>query len=149
MSHTKSNAKHRASHSAEEGHKSLRESPTMARLLDALEEGTDIGHFGRLTFAIVARHFLGEEELVKLLAAQPEQDEASARALVLQVRQRDYNPPRRERLLEWQGQQDFPLLVDADDPAGGNLYRELRFPEGIYDHIHDFWEEKAEVQESR
>jgi len=148
MSHPKSHAKQHDSKRADEGRKSLRESATMGRLLDALEEGTDVGHFGRLTFAIVARHFLGEDDLVGLLASQPEQDEASARALVLQVQQRDYNPPRRERLLEWQKQQDFALLPDADDPTSGNLYRELRFPDGIYDHIHDFWEEKAEAHES-
>ena len=142
MTHSKTNRKQ------DDGHKALRESPTMARLLAALEDGTDVGHFGRLTFAIVARHFLSEEELIGLLASQPEQDEASARALLLSVQQHDYNPPRRERLLEWQKKQDFALLPDADDPASGNLYRELRFPDGIYDHIKDFWEEKAEAQET-
>src|SRR5262249_4210255 len=126
-------------------HKALRASPTMARLLDAVEEGTDIGHFGRLTFAIVARHFMDEEELVGLLASQPGEDETKARALVLQVKQRDYSPPKRERLLQWQRQQDFPLLANEDDPEAGNLYRELRFPDGIYDHIQEFWEEKADA----
>ncbi len=143
MSPTKTHRKH------DDGHKALRDSPTMARLLDALEDGTDIGHFGRLTFAIVARHFLSEEELIGLLASQPGHDEAAARALLLSVQQHDYNPPRRERLLEWQSKQDFALLPDAHDPACGNLYRELRFPNGIYDHIQDFWEEKAEAEETR
>src|SRR3954453_3597549 len=87
----------------------LRHSPMMAHLLDALEAGTDIGHYGRLTFAMIARHFLDEEELVRLLASQPGQDEEQARALVLQVQGRDYNPPKRERILEWQAQQDFPI----------------------------------------
>ena len=32
----------------------LRDSPMMAHLMDALEAGTDIGHYGRLTFAMVA-----------------------------------------------------------------------------------------------
>lgn len=124
----------------------LHDSPTMARLLDALEAGTDIGHYGRLTFAMVARHFQDEGEMLRLLASQPGQDETKARALLLQVQGRDYNPPRRERLLEWQTQQDFPLVPDADDPQSGNLYRELRFPDGIYDHITEFYEEKAEAQ---
>ena len=31
----------------------LRQSPMMAHLLDALDEGTDIGHYGKLTFAMV------------------------------------------------------------------------------------------------
>jgi hypothetical protein len=126
------------------GRKALRASPTMARLLDALEAGTDIGHYGRLTFVMVARHFLGEEEMVRLLAAQPGQDEAHARVLVRQVEERDYNPPKRERILDWQKRQDFAILPDADDPNSGNVYRELQFPEHIYDNIEEFWEEKVE-----
>src|SRR5436305_14834244 len=86
----------------------LRDSPMMAHLLDALEDGTDIGHYGRLVFAMVARHFLDEGEMVSLLAKQPDQDETSARALLQQVTARDYNPPKRERILEWQAQQDVP-----------------------------------------
>ena len=31
------------------------------------EAGKDIGEYGRLVFAMVARHFLSENELVKLL----------------------------------------------------------------------------------
>src|SRR4051794_21216638 len=75
----------------------LRASQMMAHLLDALEAGTDIGHYGRLTFAMIAHHFLDEEELVRLLTAQPGQDETRARALVLQVKQKDYSPPKRDR----------------------------------------------------
>src|SRR4051794_36419153 len=78
----------------------LRVSPTMARLLGALEKGDDVGHFGRLVFAMVARHFMDEDRVVRLLARQPEQDEEQARALLLQVQGRDYCPPRRETLLE-------------------------------------------------
>src|SRR6188508_1007198 len=79
----------------------LRDSPMMAHLLDALKDGKDIGHFGRLTFAMVARHFLDEEEMVRLLSKQPDQDEASVKSLLRQVEGRDYNPPKRERILEW------------------------------------------------
>ena len=32
----------------------------MAHLLDALESGTDVGHYGRLVFAMVARHCLDD-----------------------------------------------------------------------------------------
>src|SRR5437588_7024166 len=103
--------KNHSSHNTPEkqGKEALRASPMMAHLLDALEQGTDIGHYGRLTFVMVARHFLDEEHLVGLLANQPEQDETKARAMVNQVQQRDYNPPKRERILEWQAQQDFPI----------------------------------------
>ncbi len=79
----------------------LRDSPMMAHLLDALEEGTDIGHYGRLVFVMVARHFLDEDRLVALLADQPGMDEQKARAALLQAQEKDYNPPRRDRILQW------------------------------------------------
>ena len=121
----------------------LRDSPMMAHLLDALESGEDVGHYGRLTFAMVARHFMDEDELVRLLANQPDQDEASARALVQQVTARDYNPPRRERILEWQSRQDFLICPTPDDPNACNVYSDLQFPEGIYENINEFYEEQA------
>lgn len=40
----------------------LRKNGMMAHLLDALDTGQDIGHYGRLVFAMVARHFLDEQE---------------------------------------------------------------------------------------
>ncbi len=40
----------------------LRQSEMMSHLLDALDKGEDIGHYGRLTFAMVAHHFLDKEE---------------------------------------------------------------------------------------
>ncbi|HYP39077.1 MAG TPA: hypothetical protein VEX13_01855 [Chloroflexia bacterium] len=126
----------------------LRDSVMMAHLLDALEAGKDIGHYGRLTFAMIARHFMEEDELVRLLGNQPDQDETKARALVLQVQGRDYNPPKRDRILEWQAQQDFPICPTPDDPNSCNVYSELQFPEGVYDSIGEFWEEQAEAQTS-
>ncbi|HEX6291710.1 MAG TPA: hypothetical protein VFZ66_21170 [Herpetosiphonaceae bacterium] len=126
----------------------LRDSPMMAHLLDALEAGTDIGHFGRLTFAMIARHFLDEAELVRLLGNQPDHDEAEARSLLEQVRERGYNPPRRERILEWQAQQDFPICPTPDDPRSCNVYRELRFPDEVYEHIEEFYEERADAREA-
>jgi len=125
----------------------LRNSPMMAHLLDALEAGTDIGHYGRLTFAMIARHFLEESDLVRLLGAQPGYDKAQARVLLAQVRARDYNPPKRERILEWQEHQDFPICPTPDDPGSCNVYRELRFPQSVYDHIGEFWEEQVETRE--
>jgi hypothetical protein len=126
----------------------LRDSPMMAHLLDALEAGTDIGHYGRLTFAMIPRHFLDEKELVELLARQPGCDEGEARSLVLQVQGRDYNPPKRERILQWQAEQEFPICPTPDDPQACNVYRELRFPDGVYEHIDEFWEEKAEARDA-
>ncbi len=131
--------------SAHVGSENLRDSPMMAHLWDALEQGTDIGHYGRLVFAMVARHFMAEDELIQLLSRQPGMDEREARVLLLQVQSRDYNPPKRERILEWQAQQDFPICPTPDDPQGCNVYRELRFPDDIYENIGEYWEEKAEA----
>jgi hypothetical protein len=126
----------------------LRDSKMMAHLLEALEAGTDIGHYGRLVFAMVARHFMDDEELVSLLANQPDHDEKDARSLVLQVKARDYNPPKRNRILEWQAQQDFAICPTPDDPASCNVYSELQFPDHIYENIEEFYEEQAEAQMS-
>ena len=119
----------------------------MARLLEALEQGEDIGHYGRLTFAIVARFFLDEERLVALLAQQPGQTATEAHALVLQVQTHDYSPPTRERILAWQREQKYQICLDPDDPNSGNLYKELRFPDDVYERIGAYYEEKAEAEE--
>lgn len=125
----------------------LRDSPMMAHLLDALEQGQDIGHYGRLTFVMIARHFLDDAEMEKLLTGQPEMDETGIRAMIAQVKERDYNPPKRERILEWMQRQEFPICPDTDDPNGCNVYRDLQFPERIYEQINEFWEEKNSTQE--
>ena len=70
----------------------------MTHLLDALERGEDIGHYGRLTFAMVAHRFLKPAELVGWLAKGEGCDETEAKALAQQMSERDYNPPSRERI---------------------------------------------------
>ena len=127
----------------------LQDSPMMAHLLAALEQGTDIGHYGRLTFVMIARHFLDEETIVGLLSKQPEHNATVSRALLLQVKERDYNPPKRERILEWQSQQDFPICPTPDEPGTCNVYRELRFPDGIYGNISEYHEEQVEAAEKQ
>jgi hypothetical protein len=127
----------------------LRDSPMMAHLLDALEAGTDIGHYGRLVFAMVARHFLDEDEMVRLLGNQPEHNADEARALLRQVEAKDYNPPKRERILAWQAQQDFPICPTPDDPTSCNVYSELRFPDTIYDNITDFYVHQDQQDDAR
>ena len=126
----------------------LRQSPMMAHLLDALDEGTDIGHYGKLTFAMVARHFMEDDELVELLMKAPDTEEKDARMLAMQVRERDYNPPQRNKILEWQSEQEFAICPTPDDPDSCNVYRELNFPDGIYDNIEDYYEEKVEAEMS-
>ncbi|CAN5568384.1 hypothetical protein BH24ACT20_BH24ACT20_15440 [soil metagenome] len=60
----------------------LKQSPMMNHMLEALEKGEDIGHYGRLTFAMIARYFVENEELVGLLARDTDADEQEVRALV-------------------------------------------------------------------
>ena len=126
----------------------LQNSPMMVHLMDALEKGTDIGHYGRLTFVMVARFFLSDDEMVKLLSKQQDFDEKKAQALVLEVKAHGYNPPKPARIIQWQSQQDFPICPTPDEPNACDVYRDLRFPEKIYDNINEFWEEKAEAQQN-
>jgi hypothetical protein len=123
----------------------VRQSEMMAHLLDALEAKQDIGHYGRLVFAMVAHHFCEDDELVGVLARNPDFDAEEARALVHQVRARDYNPPSRERVLEWQARQEFPICPNPDDPRACNVYRDLQFPDGVYEDIQDFYEEQSDA----
>ena len=118
----------------------LRKNEMMAHLLDALDKGQDIGHYGRLVFVIVGRHFLPPEELVEWLSKDPDCDEQKARGLVEQVEARGYNPPKRERILEWMAQQGFPICPDPDDPSQCNVYRNLEFPREVYGKIQEFYQ---------
>jgi DNA primase large subunit len=121
----------------------LRKSEMMAHLLDALDAGEDIGHYGRLTFAMVARHFMTDDELVEHLQKDQDFSETDAKGLVEQVKGKDYNPPKRDRILEWQQHQDFPICPNAEDPDSCNVYRDLQFPEHVYEHISSYYEHKA------
>ena len=124
----------------------LKKDEMMAHLLDALDKKKDIGHYGRLVFAMVARYFMTEDELVKYLQKNPGVSEAEARALVKQVEGRGYSPPRRDRILEWQKQQDFPICPNPEDPDACNVYKDLKFPDEVYEHIEDYREQKAEAE---
>jgi DNA primase large subunit len=121
----------------------LRKSDMMSHLLDALDEGKDIGHYGRLVFAMVARHFLSEEEVVEHLRKDRDFSEEDAASLLQQVQGRDYNPPRRDRVLQWQKEQDFPICPNPDDPDSCNVYRDLQFPDDVYEDIAQYREQKA------
>lgn len=122
----------------------LRRNRMMSHLLDSLEQGSDIGHYGRLVFTIVARHFLSDDELISWLEKDPSVGEREARGLVRQVEEKDYNPPRREKIRDWQKEQEFPILPDEDDARAANVYQDLEFPDRVYRHIAEYYEEKAE-----
>jgi len=121
----------------------LRKSEMMAHLLDALDEGKDIGHYGRLTFAMIARHFMDDDALIEYLQKDKDFGETEAKALVKQVEGQDYNPPKRDRILDWQSQQEFPICPNADDPDSCNVYRDLKFPDHVYENISSYYEHKA------
>src|SRR4051812_17243182 len=120
----------------------LQNNDLMRHLLDSLESGKDIGHYGRLVFTMVARHFLDEDELVTELTKCPGYSAEEAKALVQQVQSRGYNPPRRDRIQQWQREQEFPICP-SDDPDACNLYRDLKFPDEVYQHIEEYREAKA------
>ena len=124
----------------------LRKNDMMAHLADALNDGKDIGEYGRLVFAMVARHFLSENELVKLLSKDKSFGEDDARRLVTQVQSRDYNPPKREKILQYLEQQNFPICPNAEDPDACNVYKDLTFPEGVYARINEYYQQKAEAR---
>lgn len=121
----------------------LKHEPMMAHLIATLDSHHSIGHYGRLVFAIVARHFIGPEDLLRYLEKDPECDPAQAKALISQVEARDYNPPKRERILEWMSKQDFPVCPDPGDPGQCNVYRNLDFPREVYERIERFHVEHA------
>ncbi len=121
----------------------LRESKMMSHLLDALERGEDIGHYGRLVFVMVGRHFLSNEELVEQLTKDPDCDEQKATGLISQVEARGYNPPKRERILEWMNEQDFPICQEPQDPGACNVYKNLDFPPEVYEKISAYYQDAA------
>jgi hypothetical protein len=123
--------------------KDLRQNPMMCHLIDSLEAGKDVGHYGRLVFAMVARHFLSENELTAWLCKSPDFPEDEARALVMQVQGHDYSPPRPEKIMEWQSQQEFPICPNHDRDSC-NVYHNLKFPDGVYHHITEYYEQKAQ-----
>ena len=127
------------------GTEELRKDSMMAHLLDSLEARKDIGHYGRLVFAMVARHFLLHDEVLARMMNDPDFSEEDARVMLRQVEGRDYSPPKRERILEWQAEQEFPILPNVDDPDCGNPYRNLKFPDEVYQHIGHYQEAKMEA----
>ena len=120
----------------------LKQSPMMNHMLEALARGEDIGHYGRLTFVMIARHFVDNEELVELLTQDRDADEGDIRAMVQQVESKGYSPPRRDRILEWQSTQDFQIGPNPDDPDACNVYSELEFPDEVYESIQEYQEKR-------
>ena len=121
----------------------LRTDTMMSYLLDSLDQGKDIGHYGRLVFTMIARHFGSADEIVAELTKDETLTEDDARLLIAQVEEADYSPPKRAKILDFQSRQDFPIIPDVDDPDAGNVYRDLKFPDHVYEHIAQYREAKA------
>jgi hypothetical protein len=81
---------------------------------------------------------MSQEDLLSWLMRDPDLSEIKATAMLRQVEERGYNPPKRERILEWQREQAFPILPNPEDPDCGNLYRNLKFPDAVYEHIEEY-----------
>ena len=58
-----------------------------------------------------------------------------------------YNPPRRERILEWQAKQEFPICPNPDDTDACNVYcnvyKELDLPERVFEHVEEYREQQV------
>ncbi len=117
----------------------LMQDEMMAHLMRSLSEGRDIGHYGRLCFAMVAHWFLERDQIVKWLRRDETFTDEDAVALWKQVEAKDYNPPSRKTISEWQGYQEFPILPDAKNPDCGNVYKSLEFPDEVYEQIGEYY----------
>lgn len=114
----------------------LKANRMMAHLLGALEMGQDVGPYGRRVFALVAQHFLPEDDLVMLLSRNV--GEAGARDLLREVRGSGDPPPRRGKIIEYMKRQSFPILPDDHDPHLDNVYQNLTFPPQVAARIPKF-----------
>ncbi len=121
----------------------LKQSQMMNHMIEALENGEDIGHYGRLTFAMVGVYFANDDELVQVMTQDEDADEREVRAMIQQVREKGYNPPNRDKILEWQQKQDFQICPNPDDPDACNVYSELDIPQEVLEDIQEYREEKA------
>ena len=53
------------------------------------------------------------------------------KGLVQQVEEKGYSPPRREKILEYHSQQDFPICPDPDDTTPATHTRNCSSPTGV------------------
>ena len=129
----------------QEGIDRLKNNVAMKHLIEACEDGKDIGHYGRLTLAMVARHFLEPDDLAALLAQDKDESREEAAGLVHQVNDADYSPPGPGKIRKWQQEQDFPILPEGHDNSDdANVYQDLDFPDKVYDGIKEYHRDMAD-----
>eukprot|EP00026_Physarum_polycephalum_P010157 Phypoly_transcript_10309.p1 GENE.Phypoly_transcript_10309~~Phypoly_transcript_10309.p1 ORF type:complete len:343 (+),score=53.94 Phypoly_transcript_10309:109-1137(+) len=117
------------------GEQVVRKDAMMSYLMDSLNVGQHIGHYGCLVFVMVAHHFMTETAVINYLLKDPAMSPTQAKSLYDQVVAHDYNPPRREKILEFQTHQAFPIIPNTANQDFGNVYKDLRFPDHVYEHI--------------
>lgn len=86
-----------------------------------------MGHYGRFVFTMVALRFLAVDEVVTTVAEDKDFSEEQARSLYAQIKSHDYNLPSRKKILQYQLEQEFPIILNLDDPGEG-IYKQLNAP---------------------
>ena len=122
----------------------LRKNDMMAHLLDSLEAGKDIGHYGRLVFAMVARPFperqpAGEavDEGQELRRGRREDAGRPGAEPRLQPAQAGEDPA-----VSWSSRSS-PSAPTPTDPDACNVYKDLQFPEAVYAKINEYYQQKV------
>lgn len=123
----------------------MRASAMMDRLWTDLSKGTDVGHYGRLVFCMIARHFLDEKEIIKLLGKSVPTEEAAA--MLVEVNRTNYSPPRPAKIRQWQKNQQYKIIPEDKDQSWGNVYTELQLPQEIYENVTNFYKDTKEVHD--
>jgi len=57
-----------------------------------------------------------------------------------------HSPPSREKVLEFQKHQQFPICLNPEDPDACNVYKDLKFPSEVYERINEYHVEKTEAR---
>ena len=130
----------------------LKRNPMMRRIIQTMESGQDVGHYGRFIFTVVASYFIGEKEITDLLKRQPEiEDSEEALGFYLQVASARYVMPTSARIRAWdksEEQKNFPLIIQGDRNSG-NLYREIPLPQQALVSVRSYWREAAVAYRSQ
>lgn len=121
----------------------VQQNPMMNHLVQALDRGENIGHYGRLVFVMVSQYFLTEDEITALLTKDPDCDDEKAASILRQVKAHGYNPPKPDRILGWMNEQDFPICETTDPKKDAcNVYKSLKFPPEVYERIANYYRDQ-------
>jgi hypothetical protein len=115
----------------------LKSEPMMNHLIATLEAGHSIGHYGRLVFAMVGRHFLEPGELISLLEKDPEvgnQEDA-------------VSPKLGQRTVERFQSGDPSVFIEAI--ATGVIERVLQLRPSILSYAQEDWSQPLMANRSR